>query len=88
VFAQILFAFDFTPAWAVQAAGFATAGLVLMVGRFLTTRRKRRPAPPPRKPTPQSATPAGDGFTKWRPLPPPLNGLPSEVTCKVEETWK
>jgi hypothetical protein len=92
---HLLFALDFPQArtWAAQAAGIAAAGLVLMVGRFLAHARRSRSVPPATPPAPAadarsaSAAPAVD--SRWhRRSEPQLKSLLSELTYKVEETWK
>jgi hypothetical protein len=87
--AHFLFALDLS-GWTVQAAGIAAAGLVLMVGRFLTARRHGRTAPAPTEPVaaPQPSPSAGDVVWHRRQSEPHLYRVPADVTKKVEETWK
>jgi hypothetical protein len=90
---HLLFALDFPQArtWAAQAAGIAAAGLVLMVGRFLAHARRSRSVPPPAPPadaSSSSAAPAVDNRWHRRHSEPQLKSLLSELTYKVEETWK
>jgi hypothetical protein len=86
MFAQALLAMDLSEhrIWAVQAAGFATAGLVLMCGRFLTGYRFRNTVgAPSRSVTPKAATSIQD----WQRKPHGYR-LPSDLAFKVEETWR
>ncbi len=89
--AHFLFALELSELqyWWALAAGIATAGLVLMVGRFLTNGRRARPGPPLGKPImPQLGTRVGDPARQWRPAEPHSRNVPSDITYKVEETWK
>jgi hypothetical protein len=82
VIAQILFAFDFSGhrLWAVQAAGFGVAALVLMVGRFITAANRRPAAPlPPARRLAQN---------NHRRLPDSSGPADSEITLRVEDAWK
>jgi len=87
MFAHIQSAIDLSEhrVWVVQAAGIAAAGLVLMIGRFLTaySRKKQHAAtlPRPHKPT-------GPAKNPWRQSEPHAYGLPSDLTFKIEETWR
>jgi len=88
---RLLFALEFSQfeSWWALAAGIATAGLVLMVGRFLTNGRRARPGPPLVKPMlPQVSTRVVDAARQWRPAEPHSWSLPSDITYKVEEIWK
>jgi hypothetical protein len=91
VLAHLLFALelsDFDNWWAL-AAGIATAGLVVMAGRFLTRAPQAESVAPLVKPTPaQLNIRAGDGPTQWRPAEPHSRTIPTDVTYKVEETMK
>jgi hypothetical protein len=82
VIAQLVFAFEDHRIWAIQAAGFGVAGLVLMIGRFITAASKRRSAAasPAKTPVPPAAPPRRQDSNG--------QGVHSEVTFRVEETWK
>jgi len=86
MFAQLLLAIDFSEhrMWAVQAAGFATAGLVLMLGRFLTrSRLMRKHGGMPRLHAAGDTARIPEPYSK-----PHAYRLPSDLAFKVEETWR
>jgi hypothetical protein len=91
VFAHFLFALDLeeSRSWIIQATGFAAAGLVLFVGRFLT---RRSPAPQPALnkllEVPSGNTPVGELVRQWRQSDPHSRPLPAEIAFKVEDTWR
>jgi len=74
--------FDLQPIWAIQAVGIGVAGLVLMVGRFITTARDRRSRTTQ---PPGTATSPGGELRRRSDKKPALD---SEITSRVEEVWK
>ena len=70
--------------WVVQAVGIAAAGLVLMVRRFLTAYSRKKPAATP----PRPHKPTGPAKNSWRQSETHAYGLPSDLTFKIEETWR
>jgi hypothetical protein len=85
MFAHVLATIDLSAnrIWAVQAAGFATAGLVLMAGRFVASWQRNRAA---KKPAPR---PTYQRVRIPEPHARPFGYLlPSEISFKVEEAWR
>jgi hypothetical protein len=74
--------FDLQPIWAVQAVGIGVAGLVLMIGRFITTASDRRSRASQGKRTPTSPADELRRLSAKRPAPD------SEITTRVEDVWK
>ncbi len=84
MFAQALLAISEHRIWVVQAVGFATAGIVLMMGRFVTAYRQKRSARDP-----QATRTANDLARRpeWQPKPHTYH-LPTDLHFKVEEAWR
>jgi hypothetical protein len=81
VIAQLLAIEDYR-IWAIQATGFAVAGLVLMIGRFMTAASQRRSATPLRAKTPPATSNPPRPQNSNRP------GVHPEITFRVEDAMK
>jgi hypothetical protein len=86
MFAHLLATIDISAnrIWAVQAAGFATAGLVLMIGRFINNwQRKRALASQSRPPSTIYRVKLPEPHAK-----PIGYHLPTDLSFKVEDAWR